>query len=203
MIFPESRPFTRPPVDQVKKTKPGRKTPASKKSASKTSPGKAADNEAAAKAAQNVAVAQDIVQKKRGRLPKQAPPLADVTNEGSSDATPTYSITNNNRGRARQAAAQAKAAEKAEAEKARAAQMAKGWMPGPVEGLVVLLRARKPRAHPDGTLPPRVSEVAARRLDACEKALLERASAEKRKAAAAPSSSKAPSSKKWVSPFGN
>ncbi|KAJ7801998.1 hypothetical protein B0H14DRAFT_2614767 [Mycena olivaceomarginata] len=186
MVFPDSQPFTQPPVDQVKKTKPGRKTPVSKKSASKTSPGKAADNEAAAKAAQNVAVAQDVVQKKRGRLPKQAPPLADVTNEG-----------------ARQAAAQAKAAEKAEAEKARAAQMAKGWMPGPVEGSVVLLRARKPRAHPDSTLPPRVGEVAARRLDACEKALLERASAEKRKAAAAPSSSKAPSSKKWVSPFGN
>ncbi|KAJ7353248.1 hypothetical protein DFH08DRAFT_804823 [Mycena albidolilacea] len=174
MVFPDSRPFTQPPVDQVKKTKPGHKTPASKKSASKTSPGKAADNEAAAKAAQNVVVAQDIVQKKRGRLPN---------------------ITNNNRGRARQAAAQAKAAEKAEVEKARAAQMAKGWMPGPVEGSVVLLRVRKPRAHPDSTLPPRVGEVAARRLDACEKALLERASAEKRKAAAAPSSSKAPSSK--------
>ncbi|KAJ7799061.1 hypothetical protein B0H14DRAFT_2617412 [Mycena olivaceomarginata] len=175
MVFPDSRPFTQPPVDQVKKTKPGRKTPASKKSASKTSPGKAADNEAAAKAAQNVAVAQDVVQKKRGRLPKQAPPLADVTNEGSSDATPTYSITNNNRGRARQAAAQAKACGEGRG--------GEGTCSADGEGL-------------DAGAGGRIGgEVAARRLDACEKALLERASAEKRKAAAAPSSSKAPSSK--------
>jgi hypothetical protein len=205
MFFPDSRPSTQPPqppIGQAKKTIAGRKTPPSKKSASKTSPRKAAENKAAAKTARDAVAEKDAVQKKRGKPPKQAPTLADVTNEKDSAATHAYSITNNNCARARQAAAAAKAAEEAEAEKARAAQIAKGWMPGREEGTVVLLRARKPRAHPDGTLPPRVGEVAARRLDACEKALLERAAAEKRKAAAAPSSSKAPSRKKWVSCFG-
>ncbi|KAJ7300677.1 hypothetical protein DFH08DRAFT_997845 [Mycena albidolilacea] len=202
MFFLDSRPSTQPlqpPVGQAKKTIVGRKAPPSKKSASKTIPRKAAENEVAAKTARDAAAEKDAVQKKRGKPLKQAPTLADVTNEKDSAATHAYSITNNNRTRARQAAAAAKAAEEAEAEKACAAQIAKGWMPGREEGTVVLLRARKPRAHPDGTLPPRVVEVAARRLDACEKALLERAAAEKRKAAAAPSSSKAPSRKKFLS----
>ncbi|KAF8189222.1 hypothetical protein K438DRAFT_1971867 [Mycena galopus ATCC 62051] len=192
MFFPLSRPFTQPPVDQMEKPKPARKTPPSKKSASKTSHGKAAKKKVIVKAAQDVAVAKDVA-KKHGRPLKQAPPLADVTNDEASEATPAYTITNNNRARARQAVAEAKAAE---AEKARAAQMEKGWMPGLEEGTVVILRARKPRAHPDGTLPPRVGQVAAARLDASEKALLERASASKRKAAAAPSSAKAPPKKK-------
>jgi hypothetical protein len=123
-------------------------------------------------------------------------------NEEDSAATYAYSITNNNHARARQATTVAKAAEDAEVKKARAAQIAKGWIPGRKEGTVVLLCARKPQAHPDSTLPPRVGEVAAHWLDTCEKALLEQAAAEKRKAAAAPSSSKAPSRKKWVSSFG-
>ncbi|KAJ7797371.1 hypothetical protein B0H14DRAFT_3493782 [Mycena olivaceomarginata] len=177
-----------PPQDHAKRRPP--------KERIQDQPGTVAENEAAAKAAQEVTAAKRAGQKQRGRPPKQALPLADVTNNEASGAGPTYSITNNNRARARQAAADAQAAEKEEAKKAHAAQIAKGWMPGSVEGTVVLLRARKPQAHPDGTLPPRVGEVAARRLDACEKALLERAAAAKRKAAAAPSSSKAPSRKK-------
>ncbi|KAJ7936311.1 hypothetical protein B0H13DRAFT_1853671 [Mycena leptocephala] len=141
-------------------------------------------------------VTKDVPKKKRGRAAKQAPPLANVTNDNASEASSISTITNNNRTRARQAAAEAKAAENAETEKARAAQMAKGWMPGLEEGTVVILGARKPRAHPDGTLPPRVGQASAARLHASEKALLEHASALKRKAAAAPSSAKPPGQKK-------
>ncbi|KAF7346299.1 hypothetical protein MSAN_01857300 [Mycena sanguinolenta] len=204
LFIPESRPALRPPTDEsVKKT---RKPTAARKTASKTNGSKRVAKQVAAEQAHGVAVASQAI-KKRGRPSKaekaamEAAALVDVTNQAISSNTlpvPIYTTTNNNRAAAKRAAEEAKAAERKAADDARAAQREKGWEPGPVEGTVILLRGRKPRLHADGSLPQRVVKgTRAPQLDKSEKALLPRVqSGGKRKAIAAPASSKEPSKKK-------
>ncbi|KAJ6453902.1 hypothetical protein C8R45DRAFT_1112167 [Mycena sanguinolenta] len=204
-VAPGSRPLARPIDEPIAKT--AEKAAAKpRKGTSKTGRGKVAQKEAAAKEALGAALATKNVQKKRGRPSKAAntaaEALTDITNDSVPDkpAVPIYTISNNNRAAAQQAAMAAEVAEKKAADDARAAQRAKGWELGPVERTVVLLRKRKPRLNPDGSLPDRVVKNVRppRQLDACEKALLARTpeSGVKRKAVDAPSSTKIPSTKK-------
>ncbi|KAF7347983.1 hypothetical protein MSAN_01750400 [Mycena sanguinolenta] len=198
-VAPASRPLARPIEEPEAITKihdvVKKATATSNKATAKIGRGKVVEKEVAAREAQDV-------RKKRGRPSKadkaaaQAA-LADVTNDPDTPPAPIYTISNNNRAAAQRAAKEAMAEEQKAADDARVAQRAKGWEPGPVEGTVILLRNRKPRVHADGSLPQRVVKgTRAPRLDQSERVLLARAQSEKRKATAAPSSSKEPAKKK-------
>ncbi|KAF8163884.1 hypothetical protein K438DRAFT_1775791 [Mycena galopus ATCC 62051] len=148
----------------------------------------AAKKEAVAKQAQ----VTERVKKRRGRPPKAKEPavvddaLQEVTNAPTAETGTIVLCTKvgNNRAEARRAALQEKAEEAKAAEDARKAQLARGWLPGLVEGSVVILgpRVPKPTRNCEGTefVCPKVNtHVRAPQLDASEKALLARAAAAK------------------------
>ncbi|KAF8202791.1 hypothetical protein K438DRAFT_1965266 [Mycena galopus ATCC 62051] len=211
-VLPESRPPVQPPPKKAPSKKaPSKKAPSKKApskkvpSKKKTSTAKAAEKEASAAAAQKAEAVVDGAKKKRGRPPKR--PLKDIGNTDvavdapsgvPSDAativnpTHVFSSTNNNRARARAAAAADQlAADKAAAD-AVAKEAAKGWTETTVDGATVVTvtggskRFRKPAKLPDGSaVPPSQPKVTRKKLDASEAALLARAkttTAKKRKA---------------------
>ncbi|KAJ7870195.1 hypothetical protein B0H14DRAFT_3440238 [Mycena olivaceomarginata] len=166
---------------------------------------------AAAAAAKKSGVVKEVEMRKRGRPRRQS---LEVATTNATVATPAlepanpptqqvplyvYSMTNNNRGQARAAAAGEQAAKEKERADAAVKQAAQGWSEKTVNGaLVVTLtnptnpqtRTRKPTRLADGSLPQcevkgtRIKKPAP--LDTVEEALLVRAkTGSKRKSATA------------------